>query len=289
MKKNIILDFDGTLTDTSLEAIPFLENSKKHFCDFLSIVELDEFDVIYQEMKNRELSDPKVGWEYNGQVIAPAADPYAINNVVLAAIFQALCDGKLDSRIQYDRDKLLTIEKDKLISDNFMKSYNHGFVCFRESQFLTKKYLEDLLVDSNVAIVTNSGTSAVKEKLNKLGLSVNVYGDAKKYENNQDATEINPAKLNITDFPRPILLRRKKYFDLLQYLDKEHGYTPENTVIMGDIYELDLALPEKMGYGVVQIQTPFTPVYEVAYHHKNKKSHFVKNYEEALTVIKGLL
>jgi FMN phosphatase YigB (HAD superfamily) len=289
MKKNIILDFDGTLTNTSVEAVPFLENSKKYFCESLGIFNSDEFEQIYQEIKNRKLSDPNVGWDYGGQVIAPAADPYSINNVVMAEILKDLNKGTLEHRIKCDADKLLTVKKDELITEIFMKSYDPTSVCFRESQSLTKNFLKDLLFDSNVAIITNSGTSAVKQKLDILKLPVAVYGYAKKYENDPEATEINPAELNLNGFPRPVLLRRKRYYDLLQNLDSEFGYAPENTVVIGDFYELDLALPEQMGYGVIQIQTPFTPAYEAAYHNENKSSYYVENYDETIVAINALL
>jgi hypothetical protein len=44
-----------------------------------------------------------------------------------------------------------------------------------------------------------------------------------------------------------VYLRRGKYYEALRGIWKQTGTTPEQTLVAGDIYELDLALPAALG------------------------------------------
>jgi len=50
--------------------------------------------------------------------------------------------------------------------------------------------------------------------------------------------------------------------------------------VVGDCYELDLALPEVLGYTTVQFSTPFTPEHERAYNEGKGDTSFVRTYGE---------
>ena len=80
--KNIILDFDGTLTDAWEEAIPYFEHYAEEVSERtgIDIEKLKEKrDGFEDDVKN----DPLAGWEHNGNVIAPASsDPYILNGAI---------------------------------------------------------------------------------------------------------------------------------------------------------------------------------------------------------------
>ena len=64
---------------------------------------------------------------------------------------------------------------------------------------------------------------------------------------------------------RPVLLRRRLYFDALERLRGGADVGWEDVVVVGDIFELDLCLPLAMGARVGLFANEFTPQYEVDY------------------------
>ena len=50
--------------------------------------------------------------------------------------------------------------------------------------------------------------------------------------------------------PRPVYLRRGRYYEALRDIWNQTGTSPETTLVAGDIYELDLALPAALGANV---------------------------------------
>jgi hypothetical protein len=71
-----------------------------------------------------------------------------------------------------------------------------------------------------------------------------------------------PDTQHVDGLARPILLKRGRYFDVLRQLWDETGARPERTLVCGDIYELDLALPAALGACVHMVGRPSTPSYE---------------------------
>ena len=64
--------------------------------------------------------------------------------------------------------------------------------------------------------------------------------------------------------PRPVYLRRGKYYEALRDIWNQTGTGPESTLVAGDIYELDLALPIELGLQVHLVTGPTTASYERA-------------------------
>ncbi|MCA9756674.1 MAG: hypothetical protein KDA27_12795 [Candidatus Eisenbacteria bacterium] len=61
---------------------------------------------------------------------------------------------------------------------------------------------------------------------------------------------------------RPILVKHGFYFRILWSLLTRTDVSPHECLVCGDIYELDLALPEAMGAAVHLMTRPSTPDYE---------------------------
>ena len=160
-----------------------------------------------------------------------------------------------------------------MLQELFRQSYPSAGTVFRDG---AKEFLDDLAGLYPTTIVTNAQTRSVEEKLQRLGRnSIPIIGNAQKYVIDDAVTDI-PESVKLEGFPRPVLLRRGNYRQILG------GFDPEATVIVGDIYELDLALPEWLGFQVIQLVTPSTPAYEVEHNDRNSSGFAAQNYREVL-------
>lgn len=255
MRSRLLLDFDGTLTDTEKEARPALEKWDVLFSERTGM-DLESVREETRELKAMVMKDPKAGWTVNGCVMAPAnADPYVLHTTAYQAF--AAKHG-IDENI---------------LSEIFRDAYPFSATVFREG---AAEFLDAITSIISVMIVTNSGTDAVEKKLRKLGnYSIPVVGNAKKYVPDTESCSL-PRYVHLEGFPRPVVLIRQNYKKILDEFD------PEKTAVMGDIYELDLALPEFLGFTVVQIATSNTPLYEIQHHKGRPKNFFAASYSDAL-------
>ncbi len=247
----IVWDFDGTATNVDQEAVPYVAGYKEGFARALT-VSPRALDSFWRVMQNRVRDNPtQHGWIVNGKIVAPAyADPLVecrtIGNLVL-----------LDhTDYQYDATKRDTF-LEKLFKENYSKCTivfkEDAGVAFAASQAFAATY-----------VVTNSGTDAVQRKMEMLGTPVSritVLGGAKKYALDDEWTDF-PESIEQPDFGRPLYLRRKNYADILSQIMVEKGVSPEQVLVAGDIYELDLLLPQQLGMHIALLPRERTPAYE---------------------------
>jgi hypothetical protein len=121
-------------------------------------------------------------------------------------------------------------------------------------------------------IVTNSDTHAVAGKVAALDrvapgvawLTSRVRGFARKFDVD-DSWTAAPGEMTIPGLERNVLLRRKNYHDILREVLVEAGSSFEELVVVGDIFELDLAMPLALGARVGLVASPRTPAYERAF------------------------
>jgi hypothetical protein len=255
--KLIIFDFDGTVTDAEAEGKPYRQG---YFEDIALLAETplqtvlawaEEFDGVVAQNQG------SYGWDFGGHIVAPACvDPYL--RVMPTA------------RMILDRAGCFmnATERD-LVLDRILYKYNYQktATAFRDGALALLKWCQPI----PTCVVTNSGTAAVQEKLRHLGeqdggeglawLVDRVYGSAKKYMISQDFDRVDE-KLNVDGLDRPILLRRRHYFDVLDGLRQDFGVTWQDMVVFGDIFELDLCLPLSLGARVGLVLSKFTPDYE---------------------------
>jgi hypothetical protein len=88
-----------------------------------------------------------------------------------------------------------------------------------------------------------------------------VHGTAKKYYLDDDF-DLVPESMELKGLPRPVLLRRQKYYAVLELLLRDESMDWSQLVVVGDIFELDLSLPLALGARVGLLSNPFTPTYE---------------------------
>jgi len=258
--KIVVLDFDGVLTLADEEAKPFLINFKKDIANLLNKKDIDEE---WRKAEREILQDPdKYGWEYEGRIIAPAnADPYLFGNVTA----------------QFLLDKggvLMDInERDNVLRQIFQHNYSKSGIVFKKG---AKEILEALIQKIPVFIVTNSNSDAVANKIEQLNPQgkeqIKLFGDAQKYFIDS-SFEAVPETMMINGLKRVIFLRRKKYFDVFNQIWKATLIKPEQTLVIGDIFELDLALPAILNCNIFLVANSNTPSCE-----KEAVSHLFKGY-----------
>lgn len=249
----IVLDFDGTFTLVDQEAEPFVLAFREAFARELGT----ELAGRWDEMGARIDADPgHYGWEHRGRIVAPAhADPY-VRSTTIAQLL--LAEAGLGVEERRDRIEVL-----------FRESYPASRIVFRPDAADTIAALVELRIP--VFVVTNSATDHVREKIGALGVAaardLPVHGDARKFavepsRRDDPRFAALPESETIEGLPRPVWLRRGAYFDVLAELWDATGAGPETTLVCGDIYELDLAMPARLGARVHQVARPQTPEHE---------------------------
>ena len=247
----IILDFDGTFTDVEREAVPFLARYREGLAALIG----HDIDERWERCLAAVMSEPDThGYRFDGHIVAPShADPYILSSCVRQLVLAEL-----------GRDLRLP-ELDPLFHD----SYAYADTVFRPDAL---EVAEAVIGHGGpVYVVSNSRTDNVVAKLEKLGdgllEKIEVRGDARKF----DLVPANESDLDLDDVPstcdvpgleRPLYLRRGHYHDALSAIWRATGTEPAGTLVCGDIFELDLALPAALGARVHLVGRASTPAWE---------------------------
>ena len=252
----VVLDFDGTFTDAAAEGAPFVQHFRRRLSEELG---RDVMEAGWAEVEAGVLaSNEEPGWEVGGRVVAPAtADPYLLANFVA----RRLCD-----RLGVMQDKAA---RAALLDKLYREAYAQVGMAFKPE---AKEVLEALLETGlPVHVVTNAHTATVEAKLTKLAPRgrerLRVSGDARKFliepPTAPDAIfAAVPETVRVEALVRPIHLRRGHYYDALRRIWNETDTSPETTLVAGDIFELDLAMPAALGASVQLVARANTLEYE---------------------------
>ena len=279
----LILDFDGTLTDAEQEGLPFRAGYLQDIA-ILCGASLDEVTALADEFGQEILANRgKYGWTYMGHIVAPATvDPYLRIMPVARMILDRFGAVPSDA----DRSRLL---------DGILYKYNYvkSDIAFRDGA------LEFLLGRAGTAtyVVTNSATDPVRAKIRKLAatgddgsaldwLAERTTGFGKKYVLDADWDAV-PESLDMPGLERPVLLRRRKYFDVLDALRQENGDDWSDVTVVGDIFELDLCLPLHLGARVGLMVNEFTPPYEQEYLAAHPRGALLHHLDEVPAFVGG--
>ncbi|RKH09791.1 HAD family hydrolase [Corallococcus sp. CA053C] len=254
----VVLDFDGTFTDVLAEGAPFLT----HFQQALYRVLGQDVTAAWdEEVAALHSGVDRYGWEVAGRIVAPAtADPY----------LTATCTAhRLLQRFGRSQDEAARTDT---VQTLYRDAYQHSATAFKAE---AKEVLEALLASGlAVAVVTNAHTELVEAKLTRLAPRgrerLTVYGDARKFQL-EDAVpkdarfDALPEALHLDGvLGRPVYLRRGRYFSALKRIWDATHTGPESTLVAGDIYELDLAMPAALGAHVQLVERANVLPYERA-------------------------
>jgi hypothetical protein len=256
----LVLDFDGTMTDAETEGRPFTAGYLDDLATLAGATDpaaRARLDAIAAMIDAALLAAPADhGYPWKGKLVAPASvDPYLrmvpVGNAILDE-FGALTDPAERARVHQI-----------LFRYNYDKT--RARPCFRDGA-------ADVLASlagTETFVVTNSDTEAVKHKIAQLDggsgrlgwLGDRVFGYAQKFEVD-DGWADGPADLRLPGLPRPVLTRRRRYHDRLRALLDGAGADFADLTVVGDIFELDLAMPMALGARVGLVGNPRTPAYE---------------------------
>ncbi len=270
IRKRLILDFDGTITDIEKETVEFQGMYPFILFEKLNLnreKNIKRFNKIKEELKENQTK----GFEIYGSDVMPAScDPYILTQAAGQQLVKELA---------------LKIEnEDELLVDLFLetrKEVGKKGTFYREGKERTKEFLDKVMEEYEICFVTNASYEKVQKHLKELGekyfRGIKVYANAGKLIIDNDYKEL-PKSFCSGGFisPREVLLRRKNYHQKLEWLIDEKGFYPSITTVVGDIYELDLALPDYMKFGIIQIENGYSKEHEREY----LGNRFVKNYNE---------
>ncbi|APR84803.1 Hypothetical protein A7982_10152 [Minicystis rosea] len=253
----VVLDLDGTLTDLPHEAPAFNATFPALVADLLG----RDLDGIWEEAVGvvRKRS-PELAWIVDGHAAGPAdADPYILASSAAQVVFDRFAVMTHDPALRSDVTTAI-----------FRRAYQKTGASFRPE---TKHVLETLLARvPSVYVVTNAASDAATRKLQSLapvGIErLRIQGDARKFAI-VPPTEMDarfaavPKTKELPGLQRPVLLERGRYYDALSKIWQDTGATPEKTLVCGDIYEMDLALPAELGASVHLVRRERTFDYEL--------------------------
>jgi hypothetical protein len=258
----LVLDFDGTMTDAEAEGRPFRDGYLDDLCALVGRPAQDAEVYGIAEAVEAELARAPAEHPFlwMGRAVAPAAvDPY----LRMVPIAHRVLDRFDAIPSPEDRARLLG---SVLYKYNYAKTLGHPVFRAGAGDVLRA------LADTHAWIVTNSDTHAVAGKVAALDrdapgvawLTSRVRGYARKFDVD-DAWAGAPGELAVPGLDRPVLLRRRAYHDILREILDGAGATFEELVVIGDIFELDLAMPLALGARIGLVASAHTPPYERAF------------------------
>jgi hypothetical protein len=273
----LVLDFDGTMTDAEAEGRPFrdgyLEDLSamvgRHAGDAEVIAIANEVEA---ELARAPASHPFL---WMGRAVAPATvDPY----LRMVPIAHRILDKFAVMPSAIDRGRLLG---NVLYKYNYAKTLGHPVFRAGAGDVLRA------LGGTDAWIVTNSDPHAVAGKVAALDrespgvawLTSRVRGHARKFDVD-DAWTGAVAELDVPGLDRPVLLRRRYYHNILEEIVDASGATFADLVVIGDIFELDLAMPLSLGARVGLVATDRTPPYERAFVEAHPRARIIDKLSE---------
>ena len=280
----VVLDFDGTMTDAEAEGRPFRDGYLADLCALVGRPAGDaEIESIADEVERELARAPEAHpFLWMGRAVAPATvDPY----LRMVPIANRILDRFDAFPGAADRGRLLG---SVLYRYNYAKTLGHPV--FRPGAGEALRGLRG----TPTWIVTNSDTATVAEKLGVLDrespgvawLATRVRGHARKFDVD-DGWASAPESLAVPGLERPVLLRRRHYHAILEAILDEAGAGIADLIVIGDIFELDLAMPLAMGARVGLVASEHTPAYERAFVAGHARGQVIEDLREVPRVALG--
>jgi hypothetical protein len=281
LRRLVLLDFDGTMTDAEEEGRPFRAGYLEDLAA-LTGRELGEIHAMAEKFEAEVLAAPQAyGWLWKGNIVAPATvDPY----LRIMPVARKILDACGSIRDEGDRARLL----DGIL---FKYNYRKTIRAFRPHAAQALASLERF----DTWVVTNAHPEPVKAKIADLEqhlegggslawLLEKIRGRAQKQVVEDSFTAV-PKALELPGLERPVLVRRPFYRALLEEL---RGTIPwQDVTVVGDIFELDLSLPLVLGARIILTANGFTPAYERAFVQAQPRGHVVEDLRELRALIEG--
>jgi FMN phosphatase YigB (HAD superfamily) len=267
----VVLDFDGTCTQIELAADGFLAS-------YLAILEKANGrgpgalkPAWEKAIADVRAASPHAGWTLGGapSTAPAAADPYILSGEASALLLRQGTIQQVPAdayaRAYAANPAPWRPEVPKVLAALIKRGLKIGFISNSE-RFAIQLRLTDLLhADRRLRGKIAVHGDAAKFKLAELPLGASGPGAVHRAH-----FEKLDGAVRADGLARPIYLRRGSYFDALCGLWNDLGatdYAITETLVCGDIWDLDLAMPKALGAAVhlIRRQAPFeTHPYELA-------------------------
>lgn len=284
-KKNVVvLDFDGTITDVEAEGASYTEGFLRDLAALIGVpkgltaaaMTLEVRRHAYTALAEIFAHPTQHAMEIDGQAVAPAiVDPYLRMTPISKYVLSQL-PIQLDPSL---RERLCT---GILFKYNYERTVARPFFRDGAAELIRTLGRRD---DLEVWVVTNSGTQAVRDKITRLDrdqgggcawLAERVRGNARKFVNDPSWAE-GPDDLTLPGLHRKVLRRRRNYAGILSGLC---GGDFKRLTLVGDIFELDLAMAHALGSRIALFQGLYTPDYELTYLRSQQRTHIIQDLSE---------
>ena len=264
--KVYVVDFDGTLTTFSRNDFrDFEKDYRERLFRVSPCRRSNDFRTVWGQVALEVDKNPgKYGWVPQGVIVSPVyADPYSRCSTIGPMVLDKL--GVVDS-----------CERDYILESVFRQSYGDLKVSLKEG---VSYFLNQLSKKGKVYIVTNSSSNGMVHKLAAGGVDVSklvLKGNAQKwYLSGSNVREFE-------GFPRPIFIERSEYYRVVQRILREEGVSIEEVGFIGDLFEIDLAMPLDEGATVFHAISSWFPDFEKRVTLGLEKAAPVLNLEDVL-------
>jgi len=241
---HVVFDFDGSCTRVQDAAPAFLAEFRRLFTRCVGPGVAAGWDAALAVVRARS---PEAGWMLGGTASAPAAaDPYILAGETAGYVVRT-------HGIQ-----------SPLPTDLHARAYEAAPAPFRHDLL---EVLDGLARRGcTMSFVSNSSTRSIEARLDEylaqhpaLRRQIEVVGDAGKFKIRElssgsslhpdlrRAFESLPETARSVGLDRPVYLRRGAYFEALCKVWRNTASAIGSTVVCGDIWELDLAMPAALG------------------------------------------
>jgi hypothetical protein len=240
MSSSLIFDFDGVLTKVGMK-------EKLQTKCIAELAELSEkpFDEVlkdYNIAKEHVFANPtKFGWMQDNKIIVDFVDEDPFGEII----------GTMHRMEETGYNKAIKSRYgsvEALQYNNFKQTYSHDNVEMVHN--IAESLKAACEVFDLVSILTNSDPSKVSKFMEKYNTGVSVSGFAMKHYVKPHSIEELPEYINIEG--RNVAIQRPEYFKGLKALEKDR------TIMIGDSFSIDLALPFAMGYEIVLKENDYT-------------------------------
>lgn len=260
-KEMIVGDHDGTFTDAEKEFATYKEVFLQGLSKKLGSIPLLELDQLFDEAARTVETNPQeFTWSIDNTIIAPGTADHVL--------FVRTCAERTLEQLSQNGAAVFTPPRgtwNSLLSELYWESYPRAGTYYKDG---AKNILLDLHNTGRFTFITNSDPDAVRKKLNILlkdsgvdSHAISVVGNAKKWAIDVSWEELEET-MQPSHFPHAVQLRRKEYAMTLRSLPSPIG------LVAGDIFEMDLAMPSKMGIYTILLTSRFTTPWEYDHYEK---------------------
>jgi FMN phosphatase YigB (HAD superfamily) len=250
----VVLDFDGTCTQIDAAYAGFLATYRELLEDANGLAREALASAWKRAVDEVRAASPHAGWTLSdAPSTAPAAaDPYILAGEVAALLIRKRAirtvPGDAYKRAYTANPAPWRPEVPQVLAQLVERGLQVGFISNSE-RFAIEMRLTDLLhadplLRGKLVVHGDAAKFKIVELL--VGASGPGAGHRARFEQLDGAMRVEGCR-------RPIYLRRGKYFDALcgLWADFEApGFPIEDTLVCGDVWELDLAMPRALGAAV---------------------------------------